>query len=248
MTDRLQRNKTHGDSPWQSVTVCDTKNDSLYDSLMDSFSLCLSTALLPHWTAATTKEKFLQNRGWSELRIWIEWPQMKSQNDTEAPWQCPNCLLTTSLVSAGWWEDQPFYVSTLYYSLGNCNSLPSLVSPPSSQAFQWLDSKPLETFCFTVFSVLGVLLWPALWTVWWWWWCPQSGLDDLFVSPIFMAGAGWRYHYYLLTAAKCPASPMIKQHSRVFVPFWCQESGNWELLWCAATCWGARSHKIPTSS
>ena len=40
---------------------------------------------------------------------------MKSQNDTEAPSQCFNCLLTTNLVSAGWWEDQPFYVSTLYY-------------------------------------------------------------------------------------------------------------------------------------
>ena len=35
----------------------------------------------------------------------------------------------------------------------------------------------------------------------------SARLDDLFVSPIFMAVAGWRYHYHLLTAAKCPASP-----------------------------------------
>ena len=63
------------------------------------------------------KRKFLQNRGWSDLRIWIEWQQMKSQNDTETSSQCLNCLLTTNLVSPGWWEDQPLDVSTLYYSL-----------------------------------------------------------------------------------------------------------------------------------
>ena len=149
------------------------------------------------------KRKFPQNRGSSELRTGIEWQHEGSGWKVKMTQRLPNNALTASSSPPTWflqqpgWEDQPLDVSTLYYySLGNCNSLASPVSPPGSQAFQWLDSKPLKTFCFTVWCAVCCALTRIM-----------NWLDDLFVSPIFMVVAGWRYHYYLLTAAKCPASP-----------------------------------------
>ena len=99
---------------WVTASLWTRASDTMYDSLTDSFSL---TPLSTGEDSGDNKREFLQNRCWSELRIWIEWPQMKSQNDTEAPSQSLNCLLTISLVSAGLWEDQRLDVSTLYYSL-----------------------------------------------------------------------------------------------------------------------------------
>ena len=215
MSGRLTRNNTLWHKVWQS------------DRQFLSLFLSLSTGLLPHWTAATTKENFCKTEAEVNWEFDLNGRRWKVKMTQKLPHNALTASLTTSLVSAGWWEDQPFYVWTLYYSLANCNSLASSVSPPSSQAFQWLDSKTLQTFSFTVWCCL-------------WWPDPHYGRAAgwlICFSHIY----GWsRMEVSLLSlnCCKMPRQPMIKQHSRVFVPFWCQESGNWELLWCG-TYWGA---------